>query len=398
MPGAGRLGDKAQIQSDAHGCPGCPHPGVGPAIVGSTNVNINSRPALRVDDMGIHAVCCGPNTWQAQKGSSTVFINGKAAFRKDDMSKHCGGSGKLIEGSDNVLIGDAAGGGSGSGGGGGNAQSSSGGSGGASGQGQAQQSPASQPAQSQQQQQQQQTQPKKAPAQWSIELADGTAVRGVTAKFEGSPGPKDVSGSRGNVPGLNEGEEYSLTPTGTVKVQGKIEDGDGKPVAKAKVHIERSWGPAVDVETDGSGKFEAEGFVNDEPFEVSVVEAPAKLSGKFEDEDGKPVAGVKARIVAEGGRTVEVTSGSDGKWEADGIFAGEDHHLELVSTSEKATGKFVDDDGKPKAGVRARVVGDAGTVVEVFSAGDGTWSAEGFLPGEHYHVEVEPQDPDKKGK
>ena len=105
MPGQGRLGDKAQVQQDAHGCPGCPHPGVGPAIAGSTDVFVNGRPALRVDDVGVHAVCCGTNMWQAQQGSATVFINGKAAFRQNDPSRHCGGSGKLIEGSDDVIVG-----------------------------------------------------------------------------------------------------------------------------------------------------------------------------------------------------------------------------------------------------------------------------------------------------
>src|SRR6266446_4237765 len=119
MPGQGRLGDKAQIQSDAHGCPGCPHPGVGPAIAGSADVMVNGRPAVRVDDVGIHAVCCGPNMWSAQQGSPTVFINGKAAFRKDDPSRHCGGSGKLIEASSDVIFDDGGGGGGGGGGRGG---------------------------------------------------------------------------------------------------------------------------------------------------------------------------------------------------------------------------------------------------------------------------------------
>src|SRR5687767_4239870 len=104
MPGAGRLGDKAQIQADAHGCPACPHPGVGPAIVGSPNVNVNSMPALRVDDMGIHAACCGPNTWTATQGSPNVNINGKAAHRLNDANRHCGGMGKLIDGSSDVII------------------------------------------------------------------------------------------------------------------------------------------------------------------------------------------------------------------------------------------------------------------------------------------------------
>jgi uncharacterized Zn-binding protein involved in type VI secretion len=138
MAGAGRLGDKAQGASDAHGCPGCPHPVVGPAISGSSNVNINSRPALRVDDTGIHAACCGANMWQAAEGSATVFINGKPAVRQNDPTRHCGGQGKLIEGSDNVFIGGAsssAGGGVGSSAGGaaqgGSAGSAAAGSGGA---------------------------------------------------------------------------------------------------------------------------------------------------------------------------------------------------------------------------------------------------------------------------
>lgn len=126
MPGAGRLGDQSQTQADAHGCPGCPHPGVGPSVTGSANVLINGRPALRVDDKGIHAACCGNNMWTATQGSPTVFINGKAAHRMNDMVRHCGGTGKLIEGSSDVIIGGASGGG---GGGGGNG---SGGGGGAS--------------------------------------------------------------------------------------------------------------------------------------------------------------------------------------------------------------------------------------------------------------------------
>jgi uncharacterized Zn-binding protein involved in type VI secretion len=105
MPPQGRLGDLSQVPADAHGCPACPHPGVGPAIVGSPNVTVNKMPALRVDDTGIHAACCGPNTWTAQAGSSTVFINNKAAHRQGDADKHCGGMGKLITGSPNVMVG-----------------------------------------------------------------------------------------------------------------------------------------------------------------------------------------------------------------------------------------------------------------------------------------------------
>ncbi len=65
----------------------------------------NSRPALRKDDTGIHAACCTKNTWDAAKGSGTVFINNKEAMRQGDQTKHCGGSGTMIEGSTNVIIG-----------------------------------------------------------------------------------------------------------------------------------------------------------------------------------------------------------------------------------------------------------------------------------------------------
>lgn len=107
MPGQGRLGDKAYVPLDAHGCVACPHPSTGPAISGSFDVFVNKRPALRVDDTGVHAACCGTNTWQAQTGSQTVFINHKAAHRMGDRTKHCGGVGQLIEGSPNVIVGDS---------------------------------------------------------------------------------------------------------------------------------------------------------------------------------------------------------------------------------------------------------------------------------------------------
>lgn len=102
---ASRLGDKSQCPADGHGCPGCPHVVIGPAISCSPNVNINGRGALRVGDNGVHAACCGPNTWVAVKGSSTVFINGMASHRLDDMDQHCGGIGRMIEGSPNVNVG-----------------------------------------------------------------------------------------------------------------------------------------------------------------------------------------------------------------------------------------------------------------------------------------------------
>ncbi len=106
MPEQGRLGDKAKNDADAHGCPGCPHVVIGPAIQGSPDVLVNDKPALRLTDPGLHAACCGPNTWQAIQGSATVFFNNLPAHRKGDQTQHCGGVGKLIEGSSDVIVGD----------------------------------------------------------------------------------------------------------------------------------------------------------------------------------------------------------------------------------------------------------------------------------------------------
>ena len=105
MPACARVGDIGKCQSDAHGCPSCPHPVQGPAIIGSTSVFINSRPSVRQDDIGIHAVCCGPNMWKATAGSGSVFVNGKAIHRKGDAQQHCGGSGKMDTASGDVNAG-----------------------------------------------------------------------------------------------------------------------------------------------------------------------------------------------------------------------------------------------------------------------------------------------------
>ncbi len=105
MPPQCRVGDNSQVPADAHGCPACPHPCIGPAISGSPDVMVNGLPAIRVGDPGIHAACCGPNQWTAQAGSSTVLINNKAAHRQTDQDKHCGGMGQMVAGSPNVITG-----------------------------------------------------------------------------------------------------------------------------------------------------------------------------------------------------------------------------------------------------------------------------------------------------
>jgi uncharacterized Zn-binding protein involved in type VI secretion len=90
------IGDKAQCPSDAHGCPACPHPVIGPIISGSPNVLANGKPAARMGDRGVHSACCGPNTFEIVGGDPDVLINGRAAARIGSETKHCGGRGHIV--------------------------------------------------------------------------------------------------------------------------------------------------------------------------------------------------------------------------------------------------------------------------------------------------------------
>jgi uncharacterized Zn-binding protein involved in type VI secretion len=104
MSGVCRLGDRAKAPIDNHGCVGCPHPNVtGPAISGSSNVNINGRPALRILDIGMHMACCGTNMWSITQASGQVFVNNSRIVRRGDSTQHCGGKGQMIEASGNVI-------------------------------------------------------------------------------------------------------------------------------------------------------------------------------------------------------------------------------------------------------------------------------------------------------
>jgi uncharacterized Zn-binding protein involved in type VI secretion len=76
-------------------------------MVGSPDVEINDRPALRMGDPGAHGDCCGDNTWIAAGGAATILINGRPAFRAGDPTQHCGGEGRLVGGSADVDLGDA---------------------------------------------------------------------------------------------------------------------------------------------------------------------------------------------------------------------------------------------------------------------------------------------------
>jgi uncharacterized Zn-binding protein involved in type VI secretion len=96
--GYARVGDKAKVEADAHGCPACPHTCIGPIIAGSSLVLIGGVPAARKGDPGMHAACCGPNTFVIAEGDHNVIIEGKMAARRGYFTQHCGGSGRIIEG------------------------------------------------------------------------------------------------------------------------------------------------------------------------------------------------------------------------------------------------------------------------------------------------------------
>jgi len=106
-----RMGDQSYVPVDTHGKICCPHACIGPAYEGSPDVYVNGRPALRVTDSGVHAACCGPNTWVATEGSSVVLINNLESHRLFDADIHCGGPGFMVEASEDVFVGDGTEGG-----------------------------------------------------------------------------------------------------------------------------------------------------------------------------------------------------------------------------------------------------------------------------------------------
>jgi uncharacterized Zn-binding protein involved in type VI secretion len=57
---------------------------------------LDGLPIARVGDHGIHASCCGPNSFVISEGDSEVLIDGKPAARIGDATQHCGGKGKII--------------------------------------------------------------------------------------------------------------------------------------------------------------------------------------------------------------------------------------------------------------------------------------------------------------
>lgn len=90
------VGDQAHCPADAHACPACPHPVVGPIMTGNPKVKINGRPVACVGDTGSHRACCATNTFTIVSGDDKVLVDGKPVARLGSKTKHCGGIGTII--------------------------------------------------------------------------------------------------------------------------------------------------------------------------------------------------------------------------------------------------------------------------------------------------------------
>jgi uncharacterized Zn-binding protein involved in type VI secretion len=94
--GYAALGDIAYCPADVHGCLGDPFVVRGPITGGSDLIKVRDRPAARQGDPGVHAKCCGSNTFTIVGGDLDVLIDGRPAARAGDQTKHCGGMGTIL--------------------------------------------------------------------------------------------------------------------------------------------------------------------------------------------------------------------------------------------------------------------------------------------------------------
>ena len=109
------MSSAARITDIAVGTPHChsvhpwspvPHPNMGPILTGAMSVTINDLLAARITDMGMHASCCGPQTFIVMQGSSTVVVEGFSQSRLGDLTMHCMMvPGMITTGSADVIVG-----------------------------------------------------------------------------------------------------------------------------------------------------------------------------------------------------------------------------------------------------------------------------------------------------
>ncbi len=90
------VGDTAQCDRYALGCPKCPHVATGPITTGSENVLLGGKPAARKGDKGVAIGGCSSAEFEILEGDPNVLIDGRPAARLGDETKHFGGFGKII--------------------------------------------------------------------------------------------------------------------------------------------------------------------------------------------------------------------------------------------------------------------------------------------------------------
>ncbi len=101
------IGSIAFCPFDAHGCIGCSHAVSGPVITGNGNVLINGMPVACEGDRGVHAACCGGNSFVITDGDPNVLINGKKVAKIGSRTQHCGGGGHIVSTGGSVSSSDA---------------------------------------------------------------------------------------------------------------------------------------------------------------------------------------------------------------------------------------------------------------------------------------------------
>ena len=80
------------------------------------------------------------------------------------------------------------------------------------------------------------------------------------------------------------------------------------------------------------GKFAIPERLPDEGFTVEITSFNPGFAaeGKFQTEDGKPAAGVTARVRLDGGGELTITSDAAGKYRIPGLFPNEGYSLEVL--------------------------------------------------------------------